>query len=223
MEIAVVEPDSPKPDRRLQAHCLVDFLAQACERVRRRHGHGQDQLRGATAPHGLQRDPHRRTGGDAVIDYDRGTSGDFPCWAPFAISITTPLDLFEPARGFVPDIALRNTPSGRQIVVDKRFRTGSVGHRAEGQLGLPGDPDFLHEYDVEWGIESLGYLEADRDTAARQRQDDRLRLFQVRELASKTVAGLTAIRELHAPTSSRSEGNQPRTRCASMASDRPSC
>ena len=36
MEIAIVEADRPEPDRRLQAHRLVDFLAQGRERIRRR-------------------------------------------------------------------------------------------------------------------------------------------------------------------------------------------
>ena len=52
---------------------FVGYLAQGCERIRRRHGYGEDQPRGAAAPHSLQGDPHRRTGGDAVIDNDRYT------------------------------------------------------------------------------------------------------------------------------------------------------
>src|SRR5271169_6790381 len=85
--------------------------------------------------------------------------------------------------------------------VDESLVAGAAGDRAEGQLGLPGDPDLPHEHDIERRIERPGNLEADRDTAARQCQDDRLPVFQMQKLVGEPAAGLAAICELHVATS----------------------
>ena len=47
----------------------------------------------------------------------------------------------------------------------------------------------------------LGILEADRDPTARQCQDDRLSVFQMRQFIGKSAAGVAAICEFHATTS----------------------
>ena len=115
MEIAIVEADRPEPDRRLQADGFVGSLGQGRERIGRRYGHGEDQPRGGAVPHGLQRDPHRRTGGDAVIDNDRRTPGDFQSRTAFAIRFSAPLDFFELTGGLLLDVAVRNIQTCCQI------------------------------------------------------------------------------------------------------------
>jgi len=55
-----------------------------------------------------------------------------------------------------------------------------------------------HQHDIERPVERAGDFEADRDTAARQGQDDRLPVFQMQELVGKPAAGLATICELHA-------------------------
>src|SRR5262249_19555655 len=138
---------------------------------------------------------------------NRCPPGDFGRRTAFAIQFSAALDFFHLPCALLVDVAVRNIQARCQIPVDKDFVAGAVGDRAESELWLPGDPDLPDEHDIEGCIERFGYLEADRDTASRQRQDDRLPAFQMQELVGKPAAGLAAIRELHVPTSQ----NQRRT------------
>jgi hypothetical protein len=63
---------------------------------------------------------------------------------------------------------------------------------------LPGHPDFAHEHDVERCAQRLGNLETDADTAARQCQDDRLRIFEMRQFGGQLPPGRCAISKSHA-------------------------
>jgi hypothetical protein len=117
------------------------------------------------------------------------------------VTVSLPLDFFELTCGLLPDVAARNIQTRCQIPVNKSLRAGAIGHRAESQFGLPGDPDLPDEYNIERRIEYLGNLEADRDPTARQCQDDRLSVFQMRQFIGKPAAGVAAICEFHATTS----------------------
>src|SRR6516165_11127434 len=87
------------------------------------------------------------------------------------------------------------TRSGRGN--DISCRAVTVGNRTERELGLPGHPDLAHQHDIESCIERACDLEADRDTSARQYQDDRLPVFQMQQLFGKPAPGLATICELH--------------------------
>src|SRR6516225_459809 len=220
VEIAIVEADCTEPDRRLQADGLVGVLAQGRERIRRRYRYGENQPRGITASHGLQCHPHRRASGDPVIDNDCCTPGDVQCWTTLTVRFSAPLDLFELTCCLFPDVALGDIQAGRQIPVDKSFRKGAVSDRTESELGLPGHPDLAHEHDIERCVERLGNLETDRDTAARQCEDDRLLVFQMQKLVSEPVAGVAAICVSHDPTSPKWAENQSLA-CSTTASSVP--
>ena len=131
------------------------------------------------------------------MDDDGRTPGDLHRRTAFAIGFPAPLDLFELTRGLFLYVAVRNTQARCQISIDKSCRAVTVGNRTERELGLPGHPDLAHQHDIESCVERACDLEADRDTAARQYQDDRLPVFQMQQLVSKLATGLAAICELH--------------------------
>jgi hypothetical protein len=147
----------------------------------------------------VQRHPHRRAGGDAVIDDNRRAPSDFQCRTAFAVRFPAPLDLLELTCDLLLDVAIRNIQTRCQTPVDKNLRAGAVGDRAKSELGLPGHPDLSHEHDIKRRIERPGYLETDCDTATRQCQDDRLRALQMRQLVGEPAAGLAAICVFHDP------------------------
>src|SRR5215470_17361120 len=71
---------------------------------------------GTLAPDGLQRHPHRRSGGDAVVNGDCRAPADFRSRAARTIDLTAPLDLGELSRRLILQIALGDIQGGRQGV-----------------------------------------------------------------------------------------------------------
>src|SRR5215472_13455763 len=197
MEIAIIKADRPETGRGLHTDCLVRHFAQSRECVGWRYRYREDQMGGVLAPDGLQRYPHRRSGGDAVVNGDCGAVLDLRSGTACTIDLTASLDLGKLSRRFFLQIALRDIQSGRQMPVDKGLGRGAVCHCTDREFGLPRHPDLAYEDDIERRVERLGNLETDGNAAARQCQDHRLSFLQMRQLAGKATAGITAVCEFH--------------------------
>ena len=71
---------------------------------------------------------------------------------------------------------------------DEDVRAGSVADGADRELGFRERSDLADEHDIECCVECRVNFRGDGDTAARQRQDDRLSLPEIRQFGGE---GLT--------------------------------
>src|SRR5215472_16120333 len=155
-------------------------------------------MRWITPPHRAQRHPHRRASGNAVIDDDRAVPTDCYWRAACTIARAPPLNLLELTRRLFLHIAFRYAQGVGQILIDEDLGGCPIGNGTQSQLELPGHPDFAYQHDVERRAERSGNLKTDGDTAARQCQDDRRPVFELRQFGGQLAAGSRAIGEFHA-------------------------
>src|SRR5215469_8590088 len=155
-------------------------------------------MRRITPPHRAQRHSHCRASRDAVIDDDCAAPTDYYWWVACTVALAPPLYLRELTRRLFLHIAFRYAQGVGQILIDEDLGGRPIGNGTQSELGLPGHPDFAHQHDVEWRAERLGNLKTDSDTAARQCQDDRRPIFELRQFGSQLAAGRCSIGEFHA-------------------------
>ena len=129
-EVGVVRAQRPEAGRGFQADDFVAVGGEVLQRFGRRDRDGQDQPGGAGAAHRPQRHAHGGTGRDAVIDHDRGTSGDRNRRPVAAIDPAAPLDLRPLPGGFGLDVALGDAEAGDHRVIAEDDRGRAIDHGA---------------------------------------------------------------------------------------------
>jgi hypothetical protein len=138
-----------------------------------------------------------------------------------AVGFLAALQLRLLAGGNPVDLLERNVVAAQQRLVD--HPEAAARNRARGELGISGHAELANEEDVQRRVKSRRHLIGDRDTAARERQDDHVRPGREDlQLAGKNAAALAAISE-HVPpllesrkilASSMPEPASRRRRCA---------
>ena len=139
--------------------------------------------------------PDGAAGRDPVIDDDRGAVIDRDAGPVSDIAPPPSLDLGQLAPLLVFDI-----PSGRpdltnNLVVQHEVRLAAVDDRADPKLGMTRRTDLAHDQHVERRPQCLRDLEADRHTAARQGQHDRIAVTIAIERLRQPSPGVAPILE----------------------------
>ena len=111
-----------------------------------------------------------------------------------------PHEFFLLLRGYRVDDEVGNSEPFNEIPV---YHAGTAdGDGAHGQLRVSRQPQLPHHKNIQRHIQFLRHLRAHRDTAARQGEDDHVRLVRVAgQFAGQKFAGLGPITELrsHSP------------------------
>lgn len=125
--------------------------------------------------------PHRRPGGESVIDQQDEASGDDQ-WCPsFPIERFTAVEFDHLPCNDRLDRRLIEADRLSQIRVENADSTGSKG--AKGEFFVARDTELSDRKKIEWEMEGPGNLEGDRDAPSRKGNDECLGI--VRVLAQK--------------------------------------
>lgn len=113
-----------------------------------------------------QRGPHRRSGGDTVVDHDHGPACDFRRWPVPPVGEFPPFQLpaFPKCHG-LERIAL-DVQGVDNLIVE--YPHAARGERPHGQFFLTRHPEFADEHHIQWRLQKSGDLVSDRHSATRQ-------------------------------------------------------
>jgi hypothetical protein len=78
------------------------------------------------------------------------------------------------------------------------YHSGAIlGNGSHAELGIARGAQLAHSQDVQGGVERARYLDADRHTAARKRDDHRPLLREGQKLGGQTATRIVTIEKLH--------------------------
>jgi len=193
-EVFVPESDGVERLGRHGTHDFVGLAQQRRARVARRDRHGDDDARRVTGGERFHRRPHRRAGGQAVIDEDHGAAGEIRIRAVAPVRALAPVQFREfPCRDAIDRAVVERQPAD-DVVVDHAHAAARDG--AHGEFLVARHAEFADDEYVERRAERPGDLGGDRHAAARQAENDHVVAVSVlAQMAGKHPAGLAAIAE----------------------------
>jgi hypothetical protein len=200
-EVLVERADRAKRRGLVQADHLVAVRAQAFDGIGRADRHRADEVRRVAPAHRIQRDHHRRAGGEAVVDHDHGAAvhvgwrdGQTPVGAPLGQRLALARDGFPQPVGIGADLG--------GILGDPRV--AGLVDRADREFRLAGRAELAHHHHVEVGVEAASDLARHRHRAARDAQHQRAPAAQVRQRGGEVMGCIEAIGKKQAR-----HGNRP--------------
>src|SRR6267154_3507104 len=131
----VMRSDSEKRPRGAQANDLSDLLSQFLERVLGCDRDREDDFPCSGPSDSAKRGAYRAAGSDPVIDDDDRPAGERHGRPVTKINLAAPLDLFQLAHSFAPDVVLVYGELRGEDVVDDHLWIGSVHDRTEREFG----------------------------------------------------------------------------------------
>ncbi len=169
-EIHVPFADGAERLGRAEADATVGFFPQPPARLRGPDRNGDEDLRRLQTAHIARRDQHCRTGRESVVHQYNRAGLQIQRRTISAVQLFATREF----RGFLGDDSLhfgaRNADAVDQFPIQNPER--SAGDGAHCQFRLRGYPQFADNHDVQRRAQSRRDLPADRNAAARQRQDD---------------------------------------------------
>ena len=122
------------------------------------------------AEKGLNGSPHRRPGGESVIDEQDNTSGDDQ-WCPsFPIERFAAIEFDHLPGDDRLDRRLFEADCPSQVRVENA--NSARGESTKGELFVARDTQFSDRKKIEWEMEGPGNLEGDRDAPSRKGEDE---------------------------------------------------
>src|SRR5580700_1692700 len=176
-EVPVVKADGVERFGRVDADYPVDDSAKRGARPPRGDRHGSDDRCGFARSQRRRRGAHRRSGRKPVVDDDDGLTGD--PWLrtrlavrAFAAAHFAHLTVDDFLQRFVIDAER----SDQLFVDDAR---SFVGERTHCELFVARYAELAHDVDVERQAQAARHFTPDRNAAARQRQNDCVRVARI--------------------------------------------
>ena len=142
----------------------------------------------------LHRGEHARPGRQSVVDQDHRLAGDVERWPTVAVGGLTADQLAALALGDLLQLLRGDAQAAQHVVVD--HDTATAGQRAHRELFVAGCTELADDERVQGSPQCGGHLPCDRNAAARQTQDDDVRLAAVRlQQAGQHLTRLAAVFE----------------------------
>src|SRR5271166_5257357 len=196
-EVPIKQSNCPKERVILKTHDVVGLLAHCGNAIGWPDGHGEHEPFWISHACCAQGGPHRRSGSDAVIDYNRRTTGDIDSFAPAQILPPPPFDLGEFPIADGLELRLANAGVLNHVFVSHNERDIAIDDGAHGEFGLKGYADLAHQDEIERRIESARNLSRHGNAAARQCKDGRLLIPVPRERLRQFLTGFKSVIERH--------------------------
>jgi len=175
-------------DERIES---IEFAA----RLTRGNRDGDDDPFGMTGENLPDRGVHGRPGGETIIDNDDWPVGNGRGSPGATIQFFTPRQFRRLPGDDRLNLGARQTQRPDNPLIEKS--DAARRERAKGQLLLAGNAELAHKAEVERGPELPGDLESDRHSAARQGEDQQIRLAsELAERCRQLATGIFSVREL---------------------------
>lgn len=168
-EVAIELADGIKGLRRLEADKLVDFMTKILAGAGGRHGDGDHDAAGNGAQSTCGR-RHRRSGSEAVIDQDNGSTSKAKRRMAGAVRGFATFDLESLASGDGVNGFLADSVGGHNVALEDD--SAAAGDGAHGQLFVAWDAEFADNENVERQTQLAGDFKRYGNSAARQAEDD---------------------------------------------------
>ncbi len=179
--------------RHLQADHFVGLGFEQRTRLTGRDRCGDHDPRRPQRPRRSDSGPHRRTGGDAVVDEDRRATRETQWWPTTTVGAFAAIHFGTFALGDSLELTRGMGNECEQFLVANDHASGA--DRAHREFGLSGHADLADHQYVQRCAQGSGHLDRHRHAAARQPEHDR-RGRRRRSLAqggSEQTPGLGAI------------------------------
>ena len=169
-EVAIPEPDGLERVWAPGAYQLVDLAGQRVARLTRGDGDRHDHPGHPPAPQGLHGCPHRRPGGQPVVDQDHCHADEVAGRSIAAIDLLLKLERRQLARRHPLDLLLAQPGCPYDLWIEHAYP--ARGDRAHGELLLPGHAELAHQEHLQRDAERPRYLVGHRHAPAGQAEHD---------------------------------------------------
>jgi len=156
--------------RRLQADHFVGQRPKTHAVVNGPDGSGRDDLRRVMLPQCTDCGFHRRTGRQAIVDHNHRLAAKRRLGTIAVVRLVASLELSLLARDDLVHHRRRDTERRNRVLAEDAHATGR--DCADGELRVSWGSKLSNEEHVEWCAKCPRDFKGDRDSAAREREDD---------------------------------------------------
>jgi hypothetical protein len=196
-EISIKVTDCSKNFRHFETYQVVNLPAQLADRVGRSYGNGEHQFFRFPFPDRLQCGAHRRACRNAIINHDDDLSRNLRPGASSDVELPPTFDFHQfRCTGFLK-FARRYTREFNHFVIANDDWRDAVHHRSHRKLGLGRYTDFANKNEIEGSVECLRNFRCNRNTAARQGENNSVGVPVFRECFGQSTPGIRSIAEYH--------------------------
>lgn len=172
LEFLIPQADGVKRIGLKRTDHFVDQLRQVFACIRCADGNGDDEMGGALIAHGHDGGAHSKPGSESIVGEQNRPALHIGGRAIIPVKMLPPVKLVKFAVGDFGDLHLGDPELGDERLVQNFVTSRSDG--ADGELRLIRRAELADDENIERRVQRLRDLEADRHTAAREGEDQRI-------------------------------------------------